>query len=285
MKKYSDYFLSLSRLLQGAGNRIAITVVFVMATVSMASAQDFSFIEGSVHGFNVGNHEGNTFTWTFHDEAFNNLDGTFIDFIEGQFETNVTVQFLDRNRTVAQLVYLAVTETRPVGCSTTRAISIDLQPNNMYLDFASLPNADDCFNFDANYQAQVQVGMNFTDRNGLADAAIPESRFPLKVKYTVEDKTNAPGTVLEGNGGEYFVLEYKESNNYILEVTEAKGNLVQTVEYELAITDVVDKYDTHITHDVNRRVQIRVINHLPQSGTMDMALAYVVTPINYLGQN
>ena len=60
----------------------------------------------------------------------------------------------------------------------------------------------------------------------------------------------------------------------------------QTTEYELTITSVTDKYETEITNNSGDiRLQIRVINHLPQSGTMDMAMAYVVTGIREVGVN
>ena len=81
-----------------------------------------------------------------------------------------------------------------------------------------------------------------------------------------------------------LTLEYSAENDYYLLVTEAIGDLTRTIEYELEITSVVDKYQTVINNnDGDIRLQIRVINHLPQSGSMDMALAYVVTPINYMG--
>jgi hypothetical protein len=69
----------------------------------------------------------------------------------------------------------------------------------------------------------------------------------------------------------------------MLEITEAQGEFDRTIEYELAITEVVDKYGTHITHDEERRLQIRIMNHLPQTEGMEMVLAYNVTPIQYNG--
>jgi hypothetical protein len=281
MKKYSDYFSSLSRL-QKTGNRIATTALFMLAAVSISFAQDFTFIEGSIHGFSVTDNPANTFAWSMDTDPYNNidLDPSAYDLIDGGNTNAVTVQFSDMSRSASELVYLVVEEMAPTGCSTKRAIQIQLEPNNMYLDFASLPNADNCFNFDENYYAEVQVGMNFSDRDGVTDSAIPEDRFPLKVKYTVENKTLDSG-VNEGNSGDWIVLEYNAANAYTLEVTEAKGMLGETIEYELAITEVVDNYGTAITHDEDRRIQIRIINHLPQSGSMDMAMAYVVTPFSY----
>jgi hypothetical protein len=201
------------------------------------------------------------------------------DFIEGQDSTGVTVQFMDISRTESELTYLAVTETRPEGCSTTRAVSILIQPNNMYFDFASL-DTDECYS-GMEYFAGVAVGMDFRFREGASYEPIPESRFPLMVKYTVENTTD--GGVVEGNGGEYVEVAYSPENNYMLEVTEAQGEFDRTIEYELAITEVVDKYGTHITHDEDRRLQIRIMNHLPQTEGMEMVLAYNVTPIQYNG--
>jgi hypothetical protein len=277
--KNSDKKNHLKQVLQKGSKRFALSTIVLIVFTTFAGAQDFTFIEGSVHSFNVEYHDGNTFAWSFHDEAFNELDETYIDFIEGQNDVSVTVQFLDINRSISQYVYLAVVETNQQGCSTSRAISIDLQPNNMYLEFASA-ETQDCFNM-GEFYAPLKVGLNFLN-NG-ASAEIPESRFPLQVSYEIRNVTD--GLVAEvGNSGAPLTLEYSDLNDYYLLVTEAVGEPNRTVEYELAITSVSDKYQTLINNnDGDIRLQIRVINHLPQSGSMDMALAYVVTPINYLG--
>lgn len=282
MKKYSDIFSGISTAASRAGRSFATLAMLLFAGIASSYAQDFTFIEGSIHSFSVEFHEGNTFAWSYHDAQFNPMPVEAIDYLEGQFETDVTVRFGDMSRAVSQLTFLAVTETNTHGCSTVRAVSILIEPNNMYFDFAMLPNADDCFNYDNNYMAEVQVGMNFKDRNGETDRAIPESRFPLMVSYTVENKTDGLAAVL-GNGGAPLQIDYSETNTYVLLVTEAKGELHRTVEYELAITDVVDRFGTHITHDENRKVQIRIMNHLPNTGGLDMTMAYVLTPINYTG--
>ena len=257
-------------------------LLLALATFTVARAQDFTFIEGSIQSFSVEYHDGNTFAWSYLDEQFNPMPVEAIDYLSGQDAFDVTVRFGDMSRAISQLTFLAVTETNTHGCSTVRAVSILIEPNNMYFDFALVPNADDCFNYDNNYMAEVMVGMNFNDRNGTTDMAIPESRFPLMVKYTIENKTDATG-VVPGNGGEAMEFVFNPTNTYVLEVTEAKGELHRTIEYELAITEVVDKFGTFITHDENRRVQIRIMNHLPNTGGMDMTMAYVLTPINYLG--
>lgn len=262
------------------------TLSMLLLTASFVLAQEpYVFIEGSIHIFKVDENPANTFAWSMDLDPYNNvdLDPAAYDLLDGGNTHAVTVQFSDMSRAAAELVYLVVEETAPNGCSTKRALQIQLEPNNMYFDFAALPNADDCYNFDNNYFAEVQVGMNFKDRSGAADSAIPESRFPLKVKYTVENKTDGGG-VVDGNAGDYVDMAYNAENLYTLEVAEAKGELARTIEYELAITEVVDKYGTKITHDENRRVQIRIMNHLPQNSTMDMALAYTVTPVTYMGK-
>jgi hypothetical protein len=278
MKKYSDYF-SFKRLRNKVVNRLAVTAIIVTATATMAFAQDFIFIEGSIHSFKVDDHEGNSFEWTYHDATFNPMPVGSIDYIEGQFETDVTVRFNDMDRTVSELVHLAVTETNPHGCSTTRAISIQLEPNNMYLEFASA-ETQDCYAM-GDYYAPLRVGLNFLDKP--AGVPIPESRFPLSLTYEVRNITGGTPAV-PGNGGNPMVIDYVAENDYYLLVTEATGQVDQTTEYELTITSVRDKYDTEITNNSGDiRLQIRVINHLPQSGTMDMAMAYTITGIEYMG--
>ncbi len=272
---HSDKTKTLKHRARQLGRRFAMAVAALIFATSFANAQDFTFIEGEIHSFSVEYHEGNSFVWTYNDEAFNPMPVESYDFIEGQDSTGVTVQFMDISRTESELTYLAVTETRPEGCSTTRAVSILIQPNNMYFDFASL-DTDECYS-GMEYFAGVAVGMDFRFREGASYEPIPESRFPLQVKYTVENTTD--GGVVEGNGGEYVEVTYSAENTYMLEVTEAQGEFDRTIEYELAITEVVDKYGTHITHDEDRRLQIRIMNHLPQTEGMEMVLAYNVTPI------
>jgi hypothetical protein len=273
MKKYSDYFSGLKRLLKRVGNRIAATALFMVAAITMAFAQEpYHFIEGSTHSFSVEKHEGNKFEWAFRDEAFNLMPDATFEFIEGQFDVATTIQFKDMNRSASQNVYLAVTETRPEGCSTTRAINIILDPNNMYLEFASA-DSKECFSI-GDYQAPLKIGLNFLDK--AAGLEIPKDYFPLKVTYTIQNKTEGTLPIL-GNKGDTLSIEYNPLNDYYLLVSEAVGLPDRTTEYEIAITSVTARYNTDITQNSKDiRIQIRVINHLPQSGNMDMALAYYI---------
>lgn len=280
----SDKTKTLKQSARQLGRRFTMAVAAVLFATSFANAQDFIFIEGEIHTFNVEYHEGNSFVWSYHDQNFDPMPEESYDFLEGQDTVSVTVQFMDISRVDPQLTYLAVTETRPEGCSTTRAVSILIQPNNMYFDFAvATPDiSDDCYT-GTEYYAGLEVGMDFNNRIGAtAYAPIDSTRFPLKVKYTVRNVTDGLVAV-EGNIGEYVVFEYNAENDYALLVPEATGEQARTIEYELAITEVVDKYGTKITHDENRRLQIRIINHLPQTGGMDMVMAYNVTPVQYNG--
>lgn len=282
MKNYSDYFSCFKGFASKVSNRVATTALFMVAAITMGFAQEYdvSFIEGSVHSFNVENHEGNSFVWAMHTATFAEMDPLAYTFIEGQFETNVTVKFNDMGRGVRELVYLAVTESRPEGCSTTRALRIMLEPNNMYFEFAEEISTD-CFNpADPNYQASVNVGLDFNDK--ISGTPIPEEYFPLQVSYQIRNLT-AGTSFVDGNGGNPLVVAYNADNNYSLLITEAVGQRDQSTDYELVITTVTDKYQTVITPNPgDNRTQRRIIIHLPQSGTMDMALAYL-SDIEYQG--
>ena len=143
------------------------------------------------------------------------------------------------------------------------------------LEFAE-NSTQDCYTID-DYLAPLKVGVNFRDKT--AGVPIPESRFPLLVSYTVKNIT--PGfetAALPGNGDLPIKIEYNENNEYTLLITEAKGLPDQTMIYELEITSVVDKHLATIedNKDGGYKMQIRVINHLPQTGNMEMAMAYSV---------
>jgi hypothetical protein len=239
--------------------------------MSGVKAQDLTIIEGSIYKFSVENHPENSFHWELNDESFNLIDPSYSDFFGTENSTDITVRFNDMKRSYPQLVHLTVTETRDVGCSTTRALRILVEPNNMYLEFASA-NTQDCFT-GTEYNAPLKVGLNFKDK--AAGVPIPESRFPLRVEYTVRNVT-AGTPAIEGNSGNPLTMQYSPENDYAMLVTEAVGTYNETTEYELTITSVRDKYDAEITNNIpgDIRLQIRVINHLPQSGNMDMALAY-----------
>lgn len=280
MKKYSDYFSCLARVTNRVGNRIATTALFMVAAITMAFAQtaDFTFMEGSVHSFKVDNHPGNTFAWDVRNASFGVIDPLAFTFEEGQFEPSVTVRFNDMQRDVSELVNLIVTESTPSGCSTTRALHIMIEPNNMYLEFAS-NMTNECFT-PGDYNAPLKIGLNFN--NKAAGVAIPEEFFPLALTYTVTNMTDGVVVVSE----KQVEVPFSSDNNYFLMISEAQGRPNETIEYELEINEVVAQFDTKITNNGGDfRIQFRVINHLPQSGTMDMAMAYVVTGIEYLGEN
>lgn len=266
------------------GRRFAMAVAALLFATTLVQAQEpYVFMEGSIHSFSVEFHEGNSFVWSFHTETFDPYEEA-VTYIDGNSSNEVTVQFNDLSRASGEIAHLVVTESRnDVGCSTARAIQILLQPNNMYFDFAVYQpeTSEECYNYEQLYEASVEVGMNFTDRNGSTDAPIPEDRFPLKVKYTVQNITAATG-IIQGNNGEYVTLEYSPDNLYLLPVPEVKGEEHVTTVYELEITEVTDSHGTAITHDEERRVQIRIMNHLPATGGMDVAMVYSVEPIKYI---
>lgn len=274
--KNSDRF-SFANVASKAGRSFAALAIAMSAFVTVAAAQDLTVIEGSVYSFSVEYHDGNSFVWNMHDASFGQLGDEAYDFLTGDTETNVTVKFNDMDRVSGELVYLAVTESRPTGCSTVRAISIQVEPNNMYLEFA-MAEVQECYTGE-DYNAALRVGLNFKDKD--ANVPIPAERFPLKLSYTVKDITN-DGELKEVGP---VVIEYNENNEYSLLITDAIGNpetlgsATQTTTYELTITEVTDKYQAEIKqNEGDARLQIRIINHLPQGGKMDMVMAYIQIP-------
>jgi len=282
MKNYSDYFSCFKGFASKVSNRVATTALFMVAAITMGFAQtaDFTFIEGSVHSFKIDLHDGNSYVWDVRGASFEDIDPLSFTFEEGQFTPNITVRFNDMGRSIADMVNLLVTETNPSGCSTSRALRIMLEPNNMYFEFAEEISTD-CFNpADPNYQASVNIGLDFNDK--ISGTPIPEEYFPLQVSYQIRNLTAGTGFV-DGNGGNPLVVAYNADNNYSLLITEAVGQRDQSTDYELVITTVTDKYQTVITPNPgDNRTQRRIIIHLPQSGTMDMALAYL-SDIEYQG--
>ena len=267
------------------GKRLTVTALLLMAVFTVAFAQEpFHIIEGSTHSFSVkpGN-PNSTLVWGMYVNPYDNVQFDALAYsIDDPISDSVTVVFSDTGKDAAEIIYLVVKETAPNGCSTKRALQILLEPNNMYFDFADNSETSDCYNLGIEYNAQVAIGMDFNSRSGEDYQPIPEDRFPLKIKYTVEDVTN--NQTLRNETADYVEIAYNPENDYALVVSEAKGEVATTTEYVLQITEVVDQYNTQITHDKDRRLQIRIINHLPQSGDMDMAMAYVVSPISYNGK-
>jgi hypothetical protein len=279
MKKFSDIFSSYKSTSGLAARRIATTALFMVAVITMSVAQDLIVTEGSVRSFSIQPQAGTTHVWDLRDAGFNAIDPLAFTFIEGQFEPSVTLRFNDMNRVNGEMLLLVVTESFiSSGCGTSRALRILVEPNNMYLEFA-VNTSQDCFNM-GDYMAPLMVGLNFNFKQPSAQfQAIPENLFPLKLSYTVRNITEGSAAVA-GNSGNPVELAFSSINDYFLPVTEAVGLPDQTTEYELVISSVRDKYDTEITtNSGDIRIQIRVINHLPQSGTMDMALAYVINTV------
>jgi hypothetical protein len=277
MKKFSDIFSSMQRKINKVGSRIATTALFMVAATTMAFAQEpYVFTEGSVHNFSVAPNSENEFVWNMYvDPAAGILmPANSYDLMVGGTSPELTIRFNDMNRVSSELVYLVVQETNPSGCSTRRALQIQLEPNNMYLEFAS-SESQDCYSL-SDYQAPLKVGLNFNkEKRG---EPIPESFFPLKVTYTIENVT-AGTPAVPGNGGDSLTIQFNPANDYslLVKMPEAVGLPNKTTEYVLTITSVTDKYQTSITdYEGGKRMQIRIINHLPQSGSMDMALAYYI---------
>ena len=193
------------------------------------------------------------------------------DLMDGGTSPALEIRFNDMNRVSAELVYLVVEETNQSGCSTKRALQIELEPNNMYLEFASALTQE-CFSL-GDYAAPLKVGLNFKDK--ATGDTIPSKYFPLQVTYTIKNLTK--GTVaVPGNGGAPVSIAYNSMNDYSLLIPEAIGMPDKTTDYRLVITSVKDKYDTDFSKNGVDSIQIRIINHLPQSGNMDMALAYYI---------
>lgn len=273
--KNSDRFSSLSAALQKAAKGTWMIAILLVASAFTAFAQEpYRFVEGSVHKFSVEYHDGNTYAWGMYIDPYTGImmPSNTYDLMDGGQSNDLQIRFNDMDRSMAELVYLVVEETGTNGCSTKRALQIELQPNNMYLEFA-MANSDDCYNYGQDYNAELRVGLNFLDKN--ANVPIPASRFPLQVEYTIRNETEN-GPVVVGNGGAPVQLDYNDQNAYALLVKEAVGTLNETTKYELTITSVKDKYETEITNNTGDiRLQIRVINHLPHGGGMEMAIAWL----------
>lgn len=279
--KTSDRFL----ISAGKTSRRLATIAFLMiATTTFVVAQEpYIFMEGSTHKFHVspGDPVNNTLSWVMCTDPYNFVEMPLGSYsIDNPTYSDVAVTFTDLDRINNELVYLVVTEMAPNGCSTRRALQILIEPNNMYLEFASA-GTQDCYNM-GDFYAPLKVGLNFNFKQPSTDyTPIPESRFPLKVTYTIQDKTHG-GAILPGNGGEALTLDFKSDNDYYLLVKDAPGSATETVEYELVITSVTDKYQAEVKQNnigapgEDIRLQIRIINHLPQGGNMNMAMAYYV---------
>jgi hypothetical protein len=277
--KASDRFQSTASPLRKLGLRLATVAVFMAASAIAMAQQPFVIVEGSTHNFNVTPADaGNALEWGM---FYNTYDLTELPAgsytIPNKTINSIALTVTDMSRAMSELVFLIVSETAPTGCTTRRGIPIMIEPNNMFLEFASA-ETQDCFNM-GDYYAPLKVGLNF--KNKLGNVPIPESRFPLTVTYTIRDVTNS-GPVLPGNNGEALVIEYNAANDYFLLVKDAIGSVTKTTEYELTITSVTDKHQAAIkNNNGDIRLQIRIINHLPQSGNMNMAMAYVVKPMGY----
>jgi len=281
--KTSDRFQLIANSANKLGRKLATVAFFLIATATALVAQEpYIFMEGSTHKFSVkpGN-PNSTLAWGMYIDPYNQVAmpvGSFS--IDNPTFSDVAVTFTDLDRLNSELVYLVVAETAPNGCSTRRALQILIEPNNMFLEFASA-ETQDCYSM-GDFYAPLRVGLNFNYKLPSADyKPIPESRFPLQVKYTIRDITH-DGPVLEGNNGVELTLAYSEANDYYLLIKDAVGSATETVEYELTITSVTDKYMAEVKPnrtgepDADIRLQIRIINHLPQSGNMNMAMAYHV---------
>lgn len=237
-----------------------------------AQAQDLIVFAGELRTFNtIPEDNGNVLTWDVVDQNFESFVDPDVFQFEGTFNSpDVNVRFNEPG-----IQYLTVTEIRnsSSGCatSTTRALQIEVQENNMYLHFASL-DVQDCFTGETDVNAPLQVGIDIT---AMGDA-IPESRFPIDLEFTLTNTTLGAAPVTYER-----TLEYNALGEYTLEITDVEGDVDMTIEYEVNITEVHDKYTTPITKDQDHRLQLRIIHHLPNTGGMIQAM--VEQNIIYVG--
>ncbi|MGE0018458.1 MAG: hypothetical protein AB7S72_02225 [Draconibacterium sp.] len=144
-------------------------IIFILAASSLAAQDDFIIYEGTQLNYRVGLNNGNTYAWN----VVNGTNGAEFD-----FTTNPAFYEVGVTWNIAGSYIIRLTESHPSGCSTTRELPVQVQPNNRSIGFG-LTASTECFSLTGN---DFQLALSVLDNNG---SPLPVAYFPLSVQFTV----------------------------------------------------------------------------------------------------
>jgi hypothetical protein len=218
-----------------------IYLIFLLAAGSLAAQEGISVYEGARFSYRVDFHEGSRYAW----QVFSQL-GPPVEAVPGEFTFTGTP---DWNETeiqwdLAGTYYLVVTETNPLGCSTSRSLPVQVLPNNRSVGF-DVVASNACFSPGGN---GFELPVSLLANNG---EPLPEGHYPVNVSLMV-------------NGVAYQqVLEYGTT---VLQVSETlfAADHTQDTQVLVEITGATDRHSAALAPGSENSLHTRVIYAIPE---------------------
>jgi hypothetical protein len=145
---------------------------------------------------------------------------------------------------LAGTYYLVVTETNPLGCSTSRSLPVKVLPNNRSIGFDAVAS-NECFSPGGN---GFELPVSLLANNG---GPLPENHYPVNVSFTV-------------NGTEHQqVLEFGTTTLQISE-TMFSADYSQDTEVLVKIIGAIDAHNAKIYPGEENSMHARTIFAIPE---------------------
>ncbi|GET27001.1 hypothetical protein [Prolixibacter sp. NT017] len=211
--------------------RLLLIVGWVILAVASATAQvAFVVSEGQTRNLFVENHPGSSYSWVIYNEQTFTTEATQpseISFPSGNNQASIDVTWAK-----AGTYYVTATETNADGCTNTKAIVVNVQPNTSSIAF-NPKEAGDCADPNiptSNTTATVELFA--------ADGVpLPNSNYPVTVDYKV---TKPDGTT------ENLQKKLLDATDYSLALNGLVNNVLQDQVYDVVLVKATDKYGMEI---------------------------------------
>lgn len=221
--------------------RALLSLILLLAAGSLAAQEGISVYEGARFSYRVDFHDGNQYAW----QVFSQL-GPPQEAVPGEFTfTGVPdVHETEIQWELAGTYYLTVTETDPAGCSNTKALAVQVLPNNRSIGF-DIVASNECFTPGGN---GFEVPVSLLANNG---EPLPENHYPVNVSFTVN------GTAHQQ------VLDYGATALQIAE-TMFSADRTQDTQVLVEITNATDRHSAAVAPDAENSVHTRIIYAIPE---------------------
>jgi hypothetical protein len=210
-------------------------IIFILAASSLAAQDDFVIYEGTQLNYRVGLNNGNTYAWN----VLNGTNGSEFD-----FTTNPAFYEVGVTWNIAGSYIIRLTESHPSGCSTTRELPVQVQPNNRSVGFDVVAGTE-CFKQEGN---SFTLPFTVLDNNG---QPLSGAYFPMMVEFSVNGSIQSQPVSFDGQ-----LLTINE--------TMFAANPAQNTDVIVEITGVTDIKNAPVKPGVANGTHTRTIFAIPE---------------------
>jgi len=211
--------------------RLLLILGWVFLAVASATAQvAFVVSEGQTRNLFVENHPGSSYSWVIYNEQTFTTEAaqpSEISFPSGNNQASIDVTWAKTGT-----YFVAATETDANGCTNTKAIVVNVQPNTSSIAF-NPKEAGDCADPNtpaSNTTATVELFAS-------TGVPLPNSSYPVTVDYTVTKPDGTTQTLQK-------VLQ--DATDFSLPLNGLVNDVSQNQIYDVVLVKATDKYGMEI---------------------------------------